>query len=337
MPEIVLITTTINVPHVLKLYRRYGPDVPFIIAGDLKSPHEAIMELLDEIQPAIYLEPRYQERYECSEHIGWNCIQRRNIALLEAIKMRPKVIVTIDDDNIPLCADYFGEMYQRVTEPYHGRMATNNEWFNIGDLIEPRFCHRGFPTRQYEERRYACDIVSATDCKIGIWEGLWLGDPDVGAAFRVAQPALRLLNVCTYAIAVDKRVYAPINTQNTAAIAVGIAPTFPVFPGVGRYDDIWPSYIAQRIMWENDYYVGYGAPFCWQERNPHSLERDLRMEAFGDKHTEDFCLFLRTLGIPNGDIIGQLQFIYERLGYFPMPEQTLDFCAAWLRDLEKVL
>jgi hypothetical protein len=51
-----------------------------------------------------------------------------------------------------------------------------------------------------------------------------------------------------------------------------------VLVGVGRYDDIWGSYIAQRVMAETGHRVHYGKPFVWQERNPQSIWTNLRDE-----------------------------------------------------------
>ena len=36
-----------------------------------------------------------------SRMIGWNCIQRRNFAILEAYERGAQIIALIDDDNIP--------------------------------------------------------------------------------------------------------------------------------------------------------------------------------------------------------------------------------------------
>ena len=37
--KIALCTTTIHIPHALKLMREIGPDVRFFVAGDEKTPH----------------------------------------------------------------------------------------------------------------------------------------------------------------------------------------------------------------------------------------------------------------------------------------------------------
>ena len=86
--KICLITTTIYVPEVLKLYRRLGPDVQIIIAGDRKTPHESTCALVQSLGNAIYMSDADQTRLgtSVSELIGWNKIMRRNLALLQAIK-----------------------------------------------------------------------------------------------------------------------------------------------------------------------------------------------------------------------------------------------------------
>src|ERR1700684_3197168 len=96
-----LITTTINVPHVLALYRKLGPDVRFFIAGDHKTPDKAY-QFVAELGDCYCILPDAQEDWKCSALIGWNTVQRRNIALLEAVKWGADLIITIDDDNIPL-------------------------------------------------------------------------------------------------------------------------------------------------------------------------------------------------------------------------------------------
>lgn len=44
--KIALISTTINVPRVLALYRAFGPEVEIIVAGDRKTPHDETRALL---------------------------------------------------------------------------------------------------------------------------------------------------------------------------------------------------------------------------------------------------------------------------------------------------
>src|ERR1041385_6699305 len=91
----VLLTTTINVPRVLERYRELDPNATFIVAGDRKTPHAETRKFVSKLGNALYLSDEDQTKlgYESSEIIGWNKIMRRNIALLEAIRQQPDIII----------------------------------------------------------------------------------------------------------------------------------------------------------------------------------------------------------------------------------------------------
>jgi hypothetical protein len=120
----------------------------FFISGDRKSPHKEIRSFISTLGNAVYYSDTDQEKlgYKSSELIGWNRIMRCNIALLEAIKFGADIIVSIDDDNIPLGKDYFTHFVKILTEPFSGLQVTSdNGWFNIGEYMAPQIYHRGFP------------------------------------------------------------------------------------------------------------------------------------------------------------------------------------------------
>jgi hypothetical protein len=96
--KIALCTTTIHVPHALKLMRKCSADVKFFIAGDEKSPHIDIVTALAGLAPYYYLPPESQGKWKCSEALGWNTLARRNIAFLEAMKWGADVIYSWDND-----------------------------------------------------------------------------------------------------------------------------------------------------------------------------------------------------------------------------------------------
>lgn len=79
--QVVLITTTINVPRVLETYRALGPDVTFIVAGDKKTPHQETRQFVNGLGRALYLSDEDQSKlgYESSEIIGCNKIMQRNL------------------------------------------------------------------------------------------------------------------------------------------------------------------------------------------------------------------------------------------------------------------
>jgi DNA-directed RNA polymerase delta subunit len=67
--KIVLITTTIHVPHVLRLYRKLNQDVHFIVVGDKKTPHEEVRSFVHELGNAAYYSESEQET------LGYKCIR----------------------------------------------------------------------------------------------------------------------------------------------------------------------------------------------------------------------------------------------------------------------
>ena len=93
-----IVSTTINAPT--KAIQKFDnlKDWNLIVSGDLKTPSNY------KLKNGIYLNPKDQEKIskKLSDLIGWNCIQRRNFAMILAYKKGADIIATIDDDNIPL-------------------------------------------------------------------------------------------------------------------------------------------------------------------------------------------------------------------------------------------
>lgn len=323
----VLVTTTIHVPEVLRKYRELGPDVRFVVAGDRKSPHQEILDLLNQLGGYVYLTPEEQEdRYPAlSETIGWNSIQRRNIAILEAAKLEPDVVVSIDDDNWPK-GDYFREIEESF-RPFKGLMA-EGPWFNVGELAHDRFTYRGFPRSVRSRAVYS---LNGRPHEIGVVNGLIFGDPDTNAWERKHfSPEVKSYGIA--AVALDpSETWSPINSQNTAYRAE-LAPLMMVLPRVGRYDDIWGSFIAQAVLQGTGYHVLFGKPYVDQRRNEHDLAKDIEDEGFGRLCTPDVVDFLRGLELPAGDVLTRLRAVVEALEGFsvPFPSDFLQtWCEAW--------
>lgn len=333
-----LITTTINVPHVLALYRKYGPDVRFFVAGDLKTPDAAAMGS----DAPHYMSADYQKSlgYKCSALIGWNCIQRRNIALLEALKWGADVIVSIDDDNIPIGDNYFKNARQLGENlPFNGLLASSpTRWFDVGQLLNPVSPHRGFP---HDKAAQPC-FASVVDAHVGVAAGICLGDPDISAVTRIANgPTVHSVSELLRAGVVTdpKQTWTVFNTQNSAFIRE-LAPAMFCPPGLGRYDDIVASLITQRIMREKNLHVHFGKPFVWQQRNAHDLTKDLSAELWGMLNIKNVADRLDNLALAQTDsVVGQVRRIYtvfhDHVEWFP--KQASEAALAFLDDLEGVL
>lgn len=335
-----LISTTINVPRVLALYRAFGPEVEIIVAGDLKTPHEESRTLLNPLN-VRYLDPKDQEKlgYASSEVIGWNSVQRRNIALLEALRAKPDIIVTVDDDNIPIASDYFEHFTRILSAPFNGLcVSTATNWFDIGELLHPIAPHRGFPVQRRRKDQDAT-FAAKIGAKVGIAAGLWLGDPDTDAMTRIVErPNITQVSEALRAgLLIAPGCFTPFNSQNTAYSAE-IAPLMAMWISVGRYDDIWASYFAERVMMETGHHVHFGPPFVWQQRNTHDLLRDLEQEALGDRYTEAFVQDLLAADLGKGSVPEMMRRAFEAvMNKDYVPPQMRQLVPAWCGDIERVL
>lgn len=339
--KIALITTTINVPRVLALYRKHGPGVEMFVTGDVKTPADAILKFcLDHgIQ---YCGGTTHGNYESIELIGPNSIQRRNFALLEALKWGAEIIVSVDDDNIPLDEHYFYDITNRLWDTaiakFNGlRASSPTGWFDVGSLLIPQASHRGFPHAKIA----APTFDHVVDARCGVVAGTCMGDPDISAATRIVNgPTVHAVSeVLRAGVVVDpKQTTTVFNSQNTAFIRE-LAPAMFMLPFVGRFDDIYASLICQRVMREHNYYVHFGKPFCWQQRNQHDLLKDLRGEVDGMSNIVGFAQWLDDLTLGADPVLDLVRYIWLEAsrGGTCMPAATIKAALAWCDDCQMVL
>jgi hypothetical protein len=334
--KIALCTTTIHVPHALKLMRRCDPRVHFFIALDEKSPLEETDKFLMSLEGQVTWMTCGHGEWKCSEAIRFNTIARRNIAFLEALKDGADVIYSWDDDNLPIGTDHFDLIEAATGYPFNGIKVTGtDDWFDPGSLLVPKAPHRGFPHKQKSRPIYGY----ATDAKVGVAAGLVIGDPDIDAATRIAnEPDIQQVTEIGHAgIVVDPHTRTVFNSQNTAVIRE-LIPAWFMMPGVGRHDDIYASLIVQRVARERGLHVHFGPPFCYQQRNQHNLITDLRAEIDGMENVTKLAELLDSIILPGKDVIEDTRVIYETLcfcGFITQASATAGL--VWLEDCEGVL
>lgn len=342
--KIACATTTIYVPKALAVYRKFGPDVKFFVAGDHKTPHAEVQQFCDGID-ASYLHPDNQasQSWKSSELIGWHTVRRRAFAVLEALRWGAELIVVWDDDNLMMDNLYFTDFQQCFARPYqfeelaswHGLKATSpSRWFDAGQLMLPHTPHRGFPYDKKAQPVYE-PIVGA---RVGVAAGLCLGDPDIDAVTRIASAPI-IHNVSELAragVVTDPReTWTVFNTQNTAFIRE-IAPAMFCAPGLGRFDDIVASLITQRVMRSRGLHVHFGQPFVWQQRNSHNLIRDLEDEVWGMANLTSIAANLDAIvEVMPDSVIAECRHIWRCLS--GVPDKTRECALAFLDDVESVL
>lgn len=333
-----IVAPSINpAPAALAELRRIAPDALLIVVGDLKAP-AALGEYCAAIG-ARYLGVREQEQltYRSTRRIPWNCVMRRNLGNLEAIRLGAERIIMVDDDNLPLEDSWMDDWEHIFGGEIEANQVEADEFFNPGCLADRPYYSRGFP---YSYRGCYGYRMTYGKGRAGIANGRILGDPDINATERIEKaPEVKGYR----AEAQDglmfepARTWIPINTQNTA-YGREFLPLAFALPNVGRYDDIWATFIAQRVMEATDYRVYFGKPAMVQTRNAHNLFRDLQAELMGMEHTEAFCRCLKEAPVTSrASVLDNLFAVAEHLRTnWPLPFPH-DFLEGWIEDVGGLL
>ena len=266
-----IITTTINPPTsaIKKFDKMDGWNL--IVAGDLKTPKNY------KIKNGLYLSPKDQVKInnKLSNLIGWNCIQRRNFAMIMAYKEGADIIATIDDDNIPY--KNWGKNILLKKKISVRKFLTNEIAFDPLSVTNYKHLwHRGFPLQILNKKNLKKKNKKVEET-FDIQADFWNGDPDIDAICRMEHAPEWKFKISDFPFTSNK--FSPFNSQNTFLTRKVIENYF-LFPHVGRMDDIWASYYAEA----KGYKVVYNNPSVYQKRNIHDLTKDMEKEIIGYKN-----------------------------------------------------
>jgi hypothetical protein len=84
-------------------------------------------------------------------------------------------------------------------------------------------------------------------------------------------------------------------------LARDIVPAYFLSPRIGRYDDIWASYLILAISHHLGDLIAYGSPLVRQDRNPHDYWKDLDQERPAMRVTDRLCAALRQIRLSGTD------------------------------------
>ena len=263
---IYIATTTINRPtKALKLFAK-NKNCKLIVSLDKKSKDF-------ELKNSIVLSTKYQEKKwpRLSKLVGWNCIQRRNFAILEAYERGAEIIALIDDDNIPY-NNWFKNIFLNKQIKCN-EIKTNKKIFDpVGYTNHSNLWHRGLPLELVNNRKYKKGKKQLI--KPDIQANFWNGDPDIDAVCRmIFKPECNFKK--NFFPFFSKKI-SPFNSQNTLITRKVIKDYF-LFPHILRMYDIWASFYVTS----KKYRVLYNEPTVYQQRNVHNLIKDFKDEYIG--------------------------------------------------------
>jgi len=325
-----LVVTSIAAPNPVLRSLASGAQtrgIPFYMIGDVPSPKDFQLDGCD----FYSLDRQAQIEGKTAQLVPKRHYARKNLGYILAARNGAEIIIETDDDNFP--EDGFWAERSRTQ---HVPLLTEASWVNVyrywtDMLIWPR----GLPLDEVQKHPKPLSEIATADCDCPIQQGLADDNPDVDAIYRLILPLPMKFNKGVR-LALGRNAWCPYNSQNTAcwrdAFALLYLPAYCSF----RMTDIWRSFVAQRIAWENGWSILFHDPTVYQERNDHSLLKDFKDEVPGYLQNRRIGEVLDGLSLKAGvDKIGEnLLVCYEALVKAEIMEQReMPLVQAWLDDL----
>jgi hypothetical protein len=298
-------------------------DHHLVVVGDKKTPadwHHDNCTYLN-VNDQIALSPAL------ANVIPFNHYGRKMIGYIYAMQQGADIIIDTDDDNIP----YDGWSFPSFEGSF---ISSKNDlgWVNIyHHFSEQPIWPRGLPLRHINDSRDKLQWQKEkSNQKVGIWQGLADEDPDVDAIYRLTSNT-----PCVFQkkepVVLEKGTVSPFNSQNTAIhkdlFPLLFLPSFVTF----RFTDILRGIIAQPILWQQGYRLGFTKATVVQKRNEHDYFKDFESEVPMYLHTEK-SLEAVVKAATNNSVIDNLYNAYEALLKINVTEEReMTVLKEWLK------
>jgi hypothetical protein len=280
----------------------------------------------------LSVEAQNEMDFSLKEMLPYDHYCRKMMGYLYSMAQGAGTIIDTDDDNMPEVNWDFP-----APEGHFSGVPGDQGFVNIYRLYTHQpVWPRGLPLDRINKTQDLEQQLTTGDYKIGIWQGLANGDPDVDAIYRLTNDT-----PCYFTerppVVLGKNTMSPFNSQNTRTRKELFPLLYlPAFVSI-RFTDILRGLVAQPIMWLYDYHLGFTNATVVQQRNPHDYFKDFIDEipmyrhagevidivkaAVSEKYTIGENLFLAYSALEKKDIV---------------PERELLMVKAWLKDLERM-
>jgi hypothetical protein len=307
------------------------PGWKVIVVGDRKTPADW------RCPPATYLSAADQENapFQIVRTLPWNHYARKLMGYLAAIGQGADIILDTDDDNMPKPDWALPEFDGAYPLTSQNRGFVNVYRYFTDQHIWPR----GFPlNRVCDPDAHLCaGGIQQEAVRVGIWQGLADGDPDVDAVYRMTVNTPCFFDIKP-PVVLGAGTVSPFNSQNTAF-------TKPVFPLLYlpafvsfRSTDIIRSLVAQPILWSAGYLLGFTQATVVQNRNDHSYLSDFESEIPCYLHAEKILDVVAGAVFSHFSIETNLVNAYESLiRHHLIPESEMRLVLAWVEDIQNMM
>lgn len=295
-----------------------------VVVGDRKTPPDW------SCPPSKYLPVDEQQRldFALTEKLPFNHYCRKNIGYLYAMRQGAESILDTDDDNIPKP----GAVYPQFSGTFE-TLGAGAGFVNVYQYFTRQFIWpRGLPLQDIRPKTLPLESTNLQQ-RIGVWQGLADGEPDVDAIYRLVIGEPCVFEDRTIVLAAGT--CAPFNSQNTlfqkALFPLLYLPAHVSF----RFTDILRGIVAQPIMWAHGYRLGFCGPSVIQERNPHNYFEDFKQEIPFYLHSQEILDVVTAVVRPSYSLAHNLGCAYDALvAKQIVPERELNLLHAWLADVD---
>jgi hypothetical protein len=323
-----IIITTINSKSRAILEFEKRKDWHIVVVGDTKSQPISSSENLTFLPVEEQLKLDYRYAGQCP----FNHYARKNIGYLYAIEHGAEVIFDTDDDNIPYEGwDLPGFSSENAVES--GDKFINLYRHFTGENIWPR----GFPLDELQKTgQNSLRVKKSREVKIGVWQGLTDDEPDTDAIYwLVLNKKIKFeKNEPLY---LPKGHFCPINSQNTfwrrEVFPYLYLPATVSF----RFTDILRGYIAQGLMGQQGFHIGFTKATVYQERNPHNLMKDFADEVDGYIHMKRIVEIIENVNLSD-DLVENMRKVYRDLHSSSLVgAEELTYLNLWWEDYNRLV
>ncbi|MGB5983767.1 MAG: STELLO glycosyltransferase family protein, partial [Desulfobacterales bacterium] len=212
-------------------------------------------------------------------------------------------------------------------------------WANVyAYFTDQRIWPRGFPLDRIHDPGavMAEDQLKLETVRVGVWQGLADGDPDVDAIYR-----LTVGTACRFKpaepVVLPPGTHSPFNSQNTlfrkALFPLLYLPALVTF----RFTDILRGWVAQPIMWRAGFQLGFTRATVFQERNPHDDLQDFESEIPGYLNAQRVMEIAQEAVGSDVSVSDNLARVYGALARVEIvSDDELRLLDAWLVDCQKL-
>lgn len=291
-----------------------------VVVGDKKSKAY-------EYENTTYLniEDQLNLQFSSFSTTPYNHYSRKNLGYLYAISKGADLIYDTDDDTIPYDAWFVRDF--KCNKNVEGSRCINPYSLFTTKKIWPRGLDLSYVNKPTNY------TITNSESKIGVWQGVINGDSDFDAIYRLTVDQHVIFDI-EEDVALNLNCYAPFNTQSTLWNA-SLYPLLYIPITVDfRFTDILRGYVAQRIMWDYGYKVGFHYPNTYQVRNAHDYFKDFLGELSMYKATPLVIDLLDNIKLENKTLGGDLLAIYQSLNSIGVvAEDELINLKNWLQDV----